>query len=178
VRYSTGFKARMVQRMLGPDPISANKLADEAGVCQSTLSRWSREASDEVNKRGNGVQRSSDSNESRPIRPEDLPAAEKLRLLREAGELSEEDLGAFLRRHGLHKAQLEEWNQMALQALQKPKRARSSQSPEVRRIRELERELNRKDRALAEVTALLALKKKLEALWGEEDEGTASRKER
>lgn len=39
-----------------------------------------------------------------------------------------------------------------------------------RRIRELERELLRKDRALAETAALLALRKKLAALWGE-DEG-------
>lgn len=168
----------MLQRMLGPDPISANKLAEEAGVCQSTLSRWSREASDQVNKRGNRVERPSDSNESRRVRPEDLPAAEKLRLLREAGELSQDDLGAFLRRHGIHKAQLEDWHQKALQALQKPKKARSSQSSELRRIRELEKELQRKDSALAEVTALLALKKKLEALWGEEDEGTRPRNER
>ncbi len=97
----------MVQRMLGPDPISANKLGEETGVCQSTLSRWSREAPDEVKKRANGVPKSSDSNESRPVRPDDLPPAEKFRLLREAGELSDEDLGAFLRRKGSHRDQNE-----------------------------------------------------------------------
>ena len=126
MRYSPGFKSRMVQRMTGPEPISANSLADETGVCQSTLSRWSREASYEVKKRGNGVQRSSDPSESRPVRPEDLPAAEKLRLLREASELPDDKLGAFLRSHGLHQAQLDEWRQKALDALQKPKKARRS----------------------------------------------------
>ncbi len=177
MRYSKGFKARLLQRMLGPDPISANKLGEETGVCQSTLSRWSREASDEVKKRGNGVPRSSDSNESLPLRPDDLPAVEKLRLLREAGELSDEDRGAFLRRNGIHLGQLEEWRQKALEALQKPKKARRGQSTEGKRIRELERELNRKNKALAEVTALLVLKKKLEAFLGEEDESPARRKE-
>ena len=168
----------MVQRMLGPDPISANKLGEETGVCQSTLSRWSREAPDEVKTRGNGVPKSSDSSESCPVRPDDLPPAEKFRLLREAGELSDEDLGAFLRRSGIHHAQLEEWRQKALEALQKPKRTRSSQSPEAKRIRELEQQLNRKDKALAEVTALLVLKKKLEAFLGEKDESTPRRKKR
>ena len=37
------------------------------------------------------------------------------------------------------------------------------------RIRELERELNRKDKALAETAALLVLRKKLNALWGNDD---------
>ena len=40
------------------------------------------------------------------------------------------------------------------------------------RIKELEREVRRKDKALAEVTALLVLKKKLEAIWGDGDDDT------
>lgn len=113
------------------------------------------------------------------MRPEDLPAAEKLRLVREAAQLSEEELGAFLRRHGLHEAELEEWRrkveEAALGALQKPRKGRKRQSPETKRIRELERELSRKDKALAEVTALLALKKKLDALLGDGDDDTTTR---
>ena len=113
------------------------------------------------------------------MRSDDLPAAEKLRLVKEAAELSEEELGAFLRRNGLHESQLEEWRrkveEAALGALVKSKKSRRQQSPEAKRIRELERELNRKDKALAEVTALLALKKKLEALLGDGDDNTSSR---
>lgn len=47
--------------------------------------------------------------------------------------------------------------------------------PEAKRIEELEREVRRKDRALAEVTALLALKKKVEMLWGDGDESTRTK---
>ena len=40
------------------------------------------------------------------------------------------------------------------------------------RIKELERELRRKDKALAETAALLVLKKKVQAIWGDEDDDT------
>lgn len=181
-QYSQGFKARLVARMAGPDRITAAQLAEEVGVHQTTLSRWLREAAREV-KRGNGVQANTTVRRSRSVRPQDLSAEEKLRLVEKAAKLSEKELGAFLRHHGLHEAQLEEWRkkieEAALGALAAPKKkGRKGRSPEARRIRELERELNRKDKALAEVTALLALKKKLEALLGDEDENTTPRSER
>jgi len=51
---------------------------------------------------------------------------------------------------------------------------RGSEREELRvgkqRIRELERELHHKEKALAEVAALLVLRKKLNALWGSDDE--------
>ena len=169
----------MVKRLAGPRRVSANKLAEEVGITQNTLSRWLREAS-EVEKRGKRkvVVEQDQISGSRPMRPEDLPAVEKLRLVKEAAELLEEELGAFLRRHGLHEAQLEEWRRKALGALEKPKKGRRQQSPEAKRIRELESELKRKDKALAEVTALLVLKKKLDALLGDGDDDTSSRNAR
>lgn len=178
MRYSDGFKARMVRRLTGPGRVSATKLAHEVGVCQSTLSRWVREAGN-GKKRGKRMESQLRERGSRPMRPQDFPAAEKLRFVMEAAQLPEEELGAFLRRHGLHEAQLEEWRRRveegALGALQKPTKGRKRQSPEAKRIRELERELNRKDKALAEVTALLALKKKLDALLGDGDDDTTAR---
>ena len=55
------------------------------------------------------------------------------------------------------------------------KRKRSKTSPEARRVRELEKELRRKDKALAEASALLVLKKKAQAIWGDEDDDTTPR---
>ena len=40
---------------------------------------------------------------------------------------------------------------------------------ERKRIKELERELRRKDAALAETAAILALRKKVQAIWGDEE---------
>jgi hypothetical protein len=48
----------------------------------------------------------------------------------------------------------------------------------VKRIKELERELNRKEKALAEAAALLVLKKKVQEIWGDEDDTMDSRSER
>ena len=42
-------------------------------------------------------------------------------------------------------------------------------------MRELEKQLRRKDRALAEAAALLVLQKKIQALWGDEDDDTEPR---
>jgi len=109
-------------------------------------------------------------------RPHRWTAGEKLRVVNEAATLSDEDLGAFLRREGLHEAQLKEWRQAATDALKNTKKKRSTRTPEARKIKELERELLRKDRALAEVTALLALKKKVQEIWGDEGDGTFTRR--
>lgn len=168
----------MVKRLAGPDRVSANRLAEEVGVSQNTLSRWLREASEEEKRGKRRLVKQAQISGSRTMRPDDLPASEKLRLVKEAAELPEEELGAFLRRNGLHEAQLEEWRRKIEEALQKPKKSHKHQSAEAKRIRELERELNRKDKALAEVTALLALKKKLDALLGDEDDDTSSRSAR
>lgn len=106
-------------------------------------------------------------------RPKDWSAQEKLQVVIEAAGVPEEELGAFLRRKGLHEAQLEEWRQSVLGSLEKtPGRPGKKRTAEARRVRELERELARKDKALAEAAALLVLKKKARAIWGGEDEST------
>jgi len=51
-------------------------------------------------------------------------------------------------------------------------RAKPGPSVETQRIQALERELRRKDAALAETAALLVLKKKVRAIWGDADDTT------
>jgi transposase len=97
-----------------------------------------------------------------------------------AAAVPEAELGAFLRRKGVHEAQLAEWRQQVTQgavaALRGPsKRDRKAASVEARRVRDLERELARKEKALAEAAALLVLKKKAQAIWGDEDDDTDPR---
>ena len=112
-------------------------------------------------------------------RPQDWTAEEKYAVMIEAAALSDEELGAFLRKKGLHQANLKQWRQEMLAGLTETKARRSSKpSAETRRIRELERELARKEKALAEAAALLILKKKAQALWGDEDDDTAPKKGR
>jgi len=147
MEYSASLKATMVRRMSGPDAVSANALAEETGLSQTTLSRWLREAG------GDKV-----SAMKRKKRPRDRSAEERLALLVQAAALREEDLGAFLRREGVHQAHLDEWRATALKALGES--AKGKPKPEARQLRELKKELHRKEKALAEAAALLVLKKK------------------
>lgn len=172
MNYNDGFKARMVKRLAVPGGISATALSQEVGVPQSTLSRWLRDARTLPPMGGADNKREGKAKSPRQWTPE-----EKLRVVVEASGVSESDLGAFLRRHGIHAAQLKEWQEVAVQALSGPSKGarRRKPSPEAKLVKELQRELRRKDKALAEVTALLALKKKLEAIWGDEDDDTPTR---
>lgn len=172
MEYSEAFRRKMVQRMTGPHAWSASALATEIGVPQPTLSRWLRDAST--------VRDMTPSDPTKPTsqapprrRPEDWSAEEKLRAVLEASALSSEALGAFLRREGLHEAQLAAWREAVSQALAEQKPGKSKKpSVEARRVRELERELARKDKALAEAAALLVLQKKMNAYYGAADDDT------
>lgn len=171
--YTEGFKARMVQRMAGPEGISAYALSREVGASQNSLSRWLRSAPTVAS-----MSKKKKAGRSPGRR---WTAEEKFQAVLKAASLSDEELGAFLRREGLHEATLEEWRakvtEGATGALKAPHGKRSEKTPEARKIRELERDLNRKDKALAEVSALLILKKKYEAFLEARDGDTATRKE-
>ena len=169
--YSDTFKARMVSRLVGPGAVSANALSREVGVSQGALSRWLRVA-------GNiGTMTQSKKNPT-PQSPRDWPLERKLRVVLEALSLSDKELGAFLRREGLHEAQLQEMHSSVEAAFSDPKKTPSKKkvSSEKKAIKKLEKELARKDKALAEVTALLVLKKKLEAYFSEDEEEGTKRK--
>lgn len=167
MRYSEAFKAKMVKKMLRPRGKSASELAREVGVAQPTLSRWMREA-----RMVGGMKKPKTKNGTKSART----AAEKVRLVAEASQLSDQELGEFLRREGLHEAQLKEWREAMEAALAGNKKRRGRKvSQEQKRIKELERELRRKEKALAEAAALLVLKKKAEAIWGDGDDDTGGR---
>ena len=82
--------------------------------------------------------------------------------------MDETTRGAWCREHGVYPQELATWRASATQALAEPQEQRASPketASDRRRIKELERELRRKDKALAETAALLVLSKKLEAIF-------------
>jgi transposase len=166
--YSESFKSQMVARWVGPRARSANALSKEVGICQGTLSRWLKEAS----RVPANVSKDEDDKAvaDRPRRrTQDWTSDQKLRVVLESLKLSDDELGAFLRREGLHEAELREWRERALEALEPLAKKRKK---EAKRVRELEKELRRKEKALAEAAALLVLEKKVQAIWGAADDDT------
>lgn len=172
--YSEGFKARLVQRLLGAERISATALSRDVGIAQPTLSRWVREA-----RRLARMKPSNPPPPTPPKSPRQWTVDEKFQVVLEAATLTDEALGAFLRRRGLHEAQLTEWRarvtQGAKEALRGPQKKTAQHRAEAQRIQQLERELHRKEKALAEVAALLTLKKKVNEIWGDGDDDTTTK---
>lgn len=162
MEYGAAFRRRMVQRMTGPGAVSATALAAEVGVAQPTLSRWLREAS---------IVGSVSKTNERPPKPLSAwTAEEKLRAIIEAAAVPEAEFGAWLRRKGLRSSDLETFRADAVSGLAtKPAKPTAAQK---KRTKELERELKRTKAALAEAAALLVLRKKAVALWGEEGDDT------
>lgn len=169
-RYSERFKARMVGRMTGPGKVSAGALSREVGIPQPTLSLWLKAAGtlSAVNDTHDGRRRAG------AKRPEDWAPQEKLAAVLEAAAVPEADIGGWLRRKGLtaeHQRQWREQLDAGASAVFAPREGRGSRE-DRRRVKELERELMRKDKALAETAALLVLQGKMQALWGVEGDPT------
>jgi len=176
MEYAANVKARMVRRMLGPDAVTATSLAGETGISQATLSRWLAASIKGVSPSKPAAPTPTET--AAPAkRPQDWTALERAQAVLAASELAEGQLGEFLRRQGLHREQLDEWTSTLEEALAQPRAGRRS-SGDAKRIKELERELARKDKALAETAALLVLKKKMAQLWGDEDDDTDSRSDK
>ena len=125
-------------------------VAREIGVGVSTLERWRADAL------------------SRPARERAWTAPARLDAVLTTAALDEATRSAWCREHGVYPQELERWRQAATQALAAPEEVRASPQQtkhDRRRIQELERELRRKDRALAETAALLVLSKKVAAIF-------------
>ena len=164
MEYSERFKASLVRRMAGPRAVSASALEAEVGVPQPTLSRWLRQAGSV------GGMADHDGKASAKTRPRKTwTATEKMRVVHAANGLDDAELGEMLRSEGLHSADLQRWHDDALQGLSPGRADKKASAADRARIKELERELHRKEKALAEAAALLVPRKKLVPVhrsWG------------
>lgn len=154
--YSTEVKRTVIEKLLRPDGPTVPELSRDMDIPKETLYTW-------IQKAKNGTMSKTGKRKPR------FNLQEKHRLILEARSLKDEDLGRWLREKGLHESQLISWVEEIDTSL-KNAGGRSGCEAELRRKnKDLEKELNRKDKALAEMTALVVLKKKLAELMGEED---------
>ena len=151
--FSLAFKQKMVERLTGKNALSASQLARETGMRQQSLSRWLEEA------------RSLPSVASNTPRARVWTVEQKARVLADASKLSGEQLISYLEREGIKLADFERWR-IALEE------DGGGPAATLKRIRKLERELARKEKALAEAAALLVLKKTIDSHYREEDDDT------
>ena len=158
-------KTKLIARMLPPQNENVPLLSQETGIPKDTLYGWRRQA-----QRARGIV-------PPPLGGSDerWGAEEKFAMVVETAVLSEAERGEYCRKRGLYPQQLQTWRRACVQANEHEARRRARSASEVqaerRRIRALERELSRKEKALAEAAALLVLRKKAQAIWGEGEDG-------
>ena len=155
-RYGQAFKDRVVARLLPPKSAALEVVSREMGIELGTLERWREDA------------------QSRPARGRAWTAGARLEAVITTAAMSEADKSAWCRERGVYPAELGKWRSSATAALAEPEEARArpqATRADRKRIKELERDLLRKDRALAETAALLVLSKKVAAIFNKgEDE--------
>jgi transposase-like protein len=162
MRYNLTFRNSILRKVLPPESRSVYQVAKEAGVSAITIHSWMSKL-----KEGKLVL---DPEATDPV-PRDYPPAQKFRLLMEGKILPEEQRGEWLRLKGLHSEHLPLWEQELSNLMTDKQDNLKTENKDLKsQVRSLEKELLRKDRALAEVVALLTLKKKLDSRYPGEEE--------
>lgn len=158
IRYSPEQKRWALEQMKSPLNRTVVEVAKETGITTVTLRTWRNMAqlAGECVPAGRPSERWSSS--------------QKFQAVLETAPLSQEEVAAYCRARGLLPEQLQQWRQACEQANDDADRVgevgRVVNSQTTGRIRSLERELRRKNEALAEAAALLVLRKKADAIWG------------
>jgi len=153
-------KQHALALMSAPEKLSVPEVAVRTGVPKATLYQWQREARTKglAVPAGSGV-------------AESWSARDKLGVVVETAALVEAELAEYCRRKGLFIEQVRAWRQacetgIAAGAVEGGPALRE----ERKRSRQLEKQLRRKERALAEAAALLILSRKLEAFRTESED--------
>ena len=161
--YSLERKGAVLKRMLPPNTIAIRQVSQAEWISEVTLHKWRAEA------RGKG-QLLPDANAG----PEGRSPHDKFAAVLETAALNEADLAEYCRKRGFYPAQIAARRVACEQAndWDRASTARFGQATknEKKRIKDLERELARKDRALAKTAALLVLRKKASAIWGGDED--------
>ena len=163
-RYSAERRESVIQKMMPPHNIPIPRLAEETGISDVTLYTWRKQA------RVEGVAVPADGEN-----PEKWSTEDKFAIVLEAASLNEAELAEYCRQRGLYVEQIAAWRKACLQAnansVAQAKAQREQNKKDRKQIKRLERELHRKEKALAEAAALLVLQKKAQSIWGDgEDE--------
>ncbi len=156
--YSEEFKKSAVQKVLSRGSRSVESICRDLGVSKPAVYGWRKKYATSV-----GMKKTE-------RRPQDWSAVEKMNAVISYEGLAEDQRGEFLRREGLHTDHIESWKKSMRAGLEVERKLsaqeRTERSEDRKKIKELERDLSRKDKALAETAALLVLKKKADLLWG------------
>ena len=157
-RYSQELKEQIVKKMMPPNSQTVVDISRETGISQPTLYAWKKQ-----------FQTQGEVVPSRPSSPDQWDGKAKLAAVIKTAPMNEAERSIYCREHGLYVEQLEAWKQ-AFETVEASSGSKADLANERRKVRELSKELQRKEKALAEAAALLTLSKKARAIWGTDED--------
>lgn len=162
--YSPQRKEAVLKKMLPPNNQSIARLAKEEGISDATLYNWRQQA------RNKGKLMPDSDNT-----PEGWTSKDKFAAVTETAAMSEAEIAEYCRQRGLYPDHLKAWRTACEQANDwnqaSEKRLKETTKADRKKLRRLEKELSRKEKALAEAAALLILRKKLDAMFEDPEDG-------
>ena len=159
-RYSAERKASVLQKLLPPQNASVPEIAASEGMSEATLYNWLKET------REQGIAVPG----SRPVTTEHWSGQAKFTAVLETAGMNESECSEYCRRNGLYPDQLARWKAACIAGAGQAETADAPALKQARKqVRALEKDLRRKEKALAESAALLVLQKKYHALWEDEE---------
>jgi transposase-like protein len=153
--YTEAFKQQAVKKVLQRGGKTIQTIADESNVNYHTLKNWLKTYSPMAM-----------THEPASKRPEDWSTEERFQLLKECNTLEGEALNTFCRQKGIFSHHLEAWEKAFISSQQTALRTVPDKALRDE-VNQLKKELQRKEKALAEAAALLLLQKKFNAFWEE-----------
>jgi transposase-like protein len=146
-------------RLLPPYNWSLRQVATEFDCAVGTVFKWKRE----LEKKGILMT-------EKPT-VTDWTTEQKFGFVLESANLNELELGEYCREKGVYPEQLKAWRRNCIQSnAEKDQESTGESRSDKKKIKSLEKELARKEKALAETAALLVLREKCNALWGQNEE--------
>lgn len=160
MRYSARIRQAVLRKVLPPQGVAVRDVALEFGISEQAINGWLKL-----------VQEGKLTTEAEGAAPRNRSAVEKLALLLESKLVEPSRHGEWLREKGLHSQHLPLWEQ-ELKDLMDDKTTSDKAELQAlkKRNRQLTKELERKNAALAELAALMTLKKKADEIWGAKEE--------
>lgn len=162
-KFSEEFKYSIVRRMMPPKNESVSSIAKEIGLTESTLYNWKNNAKSKGMAVPGGEKVS-----------ERWSTQDKFSIVVETATLSEIELAEYCRNKGLYVEQVQAWRDACMQAnggvAEQASQLQKNNREKDRQIKKLSQELRRKESALAETAALLVLRKKASAIWGDNED--------
>ncbi|WP_111979779.1 transposase [Algibacillus agarilyticus] len=162
------FKIQAVQKALNQrGHVNLKEMAIALNVGYSTLQKWIKLAKDnqlDALPSGNDMK-----NEKRP---QDWSPEARLNAIIACAALGDEGINQYCRAQGIYPHHVQQWKQDITQVAVTTTHTTKTQETKCLKneIKQLQKELNRKDKALAETAALWALKKKADAIWGSRED--------